>query len=72
MGVATNEEAGVTRELDALVVGAGFSGLYQLDRLRTLGYDVELWEAGERLGGIWFWNCYPGARVDIESNRFDG
>lgn len=66
MGVATNEEAGVTRELDALVVGAGFSGLYQLDRLRTLGYDVELWEAGERLGGIWFWNCYPGARVDSE------
>ena len=49
---------------EVLVVGAGFSGLYLLDRLRSLGYDVEAWEAGTGLGGTWFWNRYPGARVD--------
>ena len=51
-------------ELDVLVVGAGFAGLYQLDRLRNLGYSVTVFEAGSDLGGVWYWNCYPGARVD--------
>lgn len=51
-------------ELDVLVVGAGFAGLYQLHRLRSLGFSVRLFEAGSDLGGIWHWNCYPGARVD--------
>jgi cyclohexanone monooxygenase len=51
-------------ELDVLVVGAGFAGLYQLDRLRNLGYSVAVFEAGSDLGGVWYWNCYPGARVD--------
>ena len=51
-------------ELDVLVVGAGFAGLYQLDRLRTLGFKVKLFEAGSESGGVWYWNCYPGARVD--------
>ena len=51
-------------ELDVLVVGAGFSGLYLLDRLRDEGFKVRLFEAGSGLGGIWHWNCYPGARVD--------
>ena len=51
---------------DVLIVGAGFSGLHLLDRLRGLGHDVELWEAGEGLGGTWYWNRYPGARVDSE------
>ncbi len=50
--------------LDALVVGGGFSGVYLLDRLREEGFDVKLVEAGSGLGGIWHWNCYPGARVD--------
>ena len=54
-------------ELDVLVVGAGFAGLYQLDRLRTLGFKVKLFEAGSESGGVWYWNCYPGARVDSES-----
>jgi cation diffusion facilitator CzcD-associated flavoprotein CzcO len=53
-------------ELDVLVVGAGFAGLYQLDRLRNLGFSVQLFEAGNDLGGIWYWNCYPGARVDSD------
>ncbi|KAG7087479.1 hypothetical protein E1B28_013442 [Marasmius oreades] len=51
-------------ELDVLVVGAGFSGVYTLHRLRQLGCSVKLFEAGSSLGGIWHWNCYPGARVD--------
>ena len=51
-------------ELDVLVVGAGFAGLYQLDRLRKLGFTVRVFEAGADIGGIWYWNCYPGARVD--------
>ncbi len=49
---------------DAVVVGAGFAGLYQLHRLRQLGFKVRLLEAGAEIGGIWWWNCYPGARVD--------
>jgi len=50
--------------LDVLVIGAGFSGLYQLDRLRRLGYSVKIYEAAPALGGVWYWNCYPGARCD--------
>lgn len=49
---------------DVVVVGAGFAGLYQLHRLRKLGFSVRVLEAGAGLGGIWYWNCYPGARVD--------
>jgi cation diffusion facilitator CzcD-associated flavoprotein CzcO len=49
---------------EVIVVGAGFSGLYQLRRLRELGFRVRLLEAAPDLGGIWYWNCYPGARVD--------
>jgi cyclohexanone monooxygenase len=50
--------------LDVVVVGAGFAGLYQLQRLRGLGFSVRAYEAGAELGGVWYWNCYPGARVD--------
>ena len=49
---------------DVVIVGAGFAGVYQLHHLRRLGLSVELIEAGAGLGGIWHWNCYPGARVD--------
>ena len=51
-------------EFDVVIVGAGFAGLYQLHHLRRLGLRVTLLEAGADLGGIWHWNCYPGARVD--------
>ncbi|MBI3257640.1 MAG: NAD(P)-binding protein, partial [Actinobacteria bacterium] len=51
-------------DYDVVIVGAGFGGLYQLHRLRDLGLSVALVEAGSGLGGIWHWNCYPGARVD--------
>ncbi|KAF9259345.1 FAD/NAD(P)-binding domain-containing protein [Marasmius fiardii PR-910] len=51
-------------EPDVLIVGAGFGGVYTLHRLRQLGCSVKVFEAGSGFGGIWFWNCYPGARVD--------
>ena len=51
---------------DALVVGAGFNGLYQLYHLRKQGFSVQLVDAGAELGGVWHWNCYPGARVDSQ------
>jgi len=51
-------------QLDVLVVGAGFSGLYQLHRLRQCGFSVKIYEAAPELGGVWYWNCYPGARCD--------
>ncbi|HZP31219.1 MAG TPA: NAD(P)/FAD-dependent oxidoreductase [Acidimicrobiia bacterium] len=57
-----------TPELDAVVVGAGFAGLYALYRLRdVLGMRVQAYEAGSGVGGTWFWNRYPGARCDSES-----
>jgi cation diffusion facilitator CzcD-associated flavoprotein CzcO len=57
-----------TPELDAVVVGAGFAGLYALHRLRNvMGLDVQAYEAGSGVGGTWFWNRYPGARCDSES-----
>src|SRR5260221_6933437 len=55
---------GKVEELDVLVVGAGFAGLYLLDQLRRLGMTVQVFEAGGGLGGVWYWNCFPGARVD--------
>lgn len=53
--------------VDVLVVGAGFSGLYSVHRLRELGFTVHGVDAGEDVGGVWYWNRYPGARCDIES-----
>jgi cation diffusion facilitator CzcD-associated flavoprotein CzcO len=53
-------------ELDVLIVGAGFAGLYHLHKLRSLGFDAKVFEAGSDLGGAWHWNRYPGARVDSE------
>jgi len=58
-------------DLDALVVGAGFSGLYQLHCLRDrLGLSVQVLEAAADLGGTWYWNRYPGARCDSESHSY--
>lgn len=58
-------------ELDALIIGAGFSGLYQLYSLRDrLGLSVQVLEAGEGVGGTWYWNRYPGARCDSESHSY--
>ena len=58
------------RRIDAVVVGAGFAGLYMLHRLRGLGLEVCAIEAGSGVGGTWYWNRYPGARCDIESMEY--
>ena len=55
---------------DAVIVGAGFSGLYMLHKLRGLGLSARIYEAGTGVGGTWYWNRYPGARVDIESQEY--
>ena len=56
--------------VDAVIVGAGFSGLYMLHRLRGLGLSAVVLEAGEDVGGTWYWNRYPGARCDVESMQY--
>ena len=57
-------------QYDVVVVGAGFAGLYMLHRLRGMGLSARLYEAGEGVGGTWFWNRYPGAACDIESLEY--
>src|SRR5579872_1956955 len=66
------ENAGSAAEtrFDAVIVGAGFAGLYMLYRLRSLGFRARVYEAGSGVGGTWFWNRYPGARCDIESLQY--
>ena len=54
-------------DVDVVVVGAGFAGLYLLHRLRALGFSAHAFEAGSDVGGTWYWNRYPGARCDAES-----
>ena len=55
---------------DVVIVGAGFAGLYMLHKVRSLGLTARIYEAGSGVGGTWFWNRYPGARVDIESQEY--
>jgi cation diffusion facilitator CzcD-associated flavoprotein CzcO len=55
---------------DAIIIGAGMSGMYQLHRLRELGLKVRVFEAGSGVGGTWYWNRYPGARFDSESYSY--
>ena len=55
---------------DAVVVGAGFAGLYMLHRLNALGLSARLYEAGDGVGGTWYWNRYPGAQCDVESVEY--
>ncbi|MFO0185229.1 MAG: flavin-containing monooxygenase, partial [Alphaproteobacteria bacterium] len=57
-------------DYDAIVIGAGMSGLYQLIRLRQLGMKARVFEAGTGVGGTWYWNRYPGCRFDSESYSY--
>ena len=57
-------------EVDAVIVGAGFAGMYQLHKVRKLGLSARVIEKGDDVGGTWYWNRYPGARVDIESMAY--
>jgi cyclohexanone monooxygenase len=58
------------QSVDAVIIGAGLSGLYMLHRLRGLGMSAQVIETGADVGGTWYWNRYPGARVDIESQEY--
>jgi cation diffusion facilitator CzcD-associated flavoprotein CzcO len=57
-------------EFDAIVIGAGIAGIYQVYKLRELGLRVRAFEAGAGVGGTWYWNSYPGARFDSESYSY--
>ena len=64
------DAATVPTHYDAIIVGGGFAGLYSLHKLRSLGLKARVYEAGDGVGGTWFWNRYPGARVDIQSLEY--
>src|SRR5262249_51656500 len=57
-------------QLDAVVVGAGFAGLYMLHRLRRLGFRARVLEAADDVGGAWDWDRYPGARCDVPTTHY--
>ncbi|ABM93355.1 flavin-containing monooxygenase [Methylibium petroleiphilum] len=69
MAAYSNPNAPVTR-LDAVVIGAGVAGLYQLHKLRELGLNVRAYETGSGVGGTWYWNRYPGARFDSQAEIY--
>ncbi len=62
--------AGSIEQFDAIVIGAGVSGIYQLYRLKELGLKVRCFEDGSGVGGTWYWNRYPGCRFDSESETY--
>ena len=61
---------GRAADVDVVVVGAGFSGLYLLHKLRGLGFSVRVLETADDVGGTWYWNRYPGARCDIPTTDY--
>src|ERR1700675_4370783 len=65
-----NSHAAGAEAYDVVVVGAGFAGMYMLDRLRGQGLKVRVYEQGGDVGGTWYWNRYPGARCDVESMQY--
>ncbi|KAM0510860.1 hypothetical protein ACHAPE_010448 [Trichoderma viride] len=72
--ISSNDKTGPyadTLEIDALVVGAGFAGIFMLKTLRDLGLKTYVFEAGNDIGGTWRWNCYPGAGVDSEVPEYE-
>jgi cyclohexanone monooxygenase len=58
------------RSFDAVIIGAGFAGMYAIHRLRKMGFTMLAIEAGDDVGGTWYWNRYPGARCDSESLEY--
>jgi cation diffusion facilitator CzcD-associated flavoprotein CzcO len=67
---STSSDAAPALDYDAIIIGAGMSGLYQLYRLRELGMKARVFEAGTNVGGTWYWDRYPGARFDSESYSY--
>ncbi|HIC70622.1 MAG TPA: cyclohexanone monooxygenase, partial [Alphaproteobacteria bacterium] len=60
-------ETSSVEQLEVVIVGAGFAGMYMLHRTRQLGLSARVYETGNGVGGTWYWNRYPGARCDVES-----
>ena len=58
------------RSIDAVIVGAGFAGMYAVHKMREIGISAHAFEAGPDIGGVWYWNRYPGARCDVESMQY--
>ena len=67
---STSPGSGGAADYDAIIIGAGMAGMYQLHRLRELGLSVRVFETGGDVGGTWYWNRYPGARFDSESYSY--
>src|SRR5688572_4897985 len=70
LGVENTNKSNETIEVDAVIVGAGFSGMYMLYKLGNMGLKVQAFEAGDNVGGTWYWNRYPGARCDVDSIEY--
>ena len=68
--MATAVKLEPAEQYDAIVIGAGIAGMYQLIKLRELGCSVRVFETGDGVGGTWYWNRYPGARFDSESYSY--
>ena len=68
--MSTQERPTTPDAVDIVIVGAGFAGLYMLHKARGLGLNACVFEAGPSVGGTWYWNRYPGARVDVESQEY--
>ncbi len=62
--------ANASSQYDVVVIGAGFAGMYTLHKLRALNLNIKVVEAGDNVGGTWYWNRYPGARCDVESLEY--
>ena len=58
------------KDFDVIIIGAGFAGMYMLHRMREMGLKSIVFEAGDGVGGTWYWNRYPGARCDVESVQY--
>lgn len=68
--MAVQQDTTMEADVDVLIIGAGFAGLYAIHRLRQQGLAVRCIEAAPDVGGVWYWNRYPGARCDVESLQY--
>ena len=65
-----DRSASRTPHWDVIIIGAGFAGLHMLHRMREIGLSARVYEAASDVGGVWYWNRYPGARCDVESLQY--
>ena len=68
--VSSVKQSEVAPDFDVVIVGGGLAGLYSIYRFRKMGLNIRAYEAGDGVGGTWFWNRYPGCRCDVESMEY--